>query len=311
MDRPAGKPGPGIRILASGLLGLGALALVLGVLIATKDHQDVRPVVVVAYLAFFGAGLCSPAGAARLNWAGGMTVALAGIAPVLALSYLRLAMTDHIFLAIYILVALTGVLSAIAVRRLGAAGRPGYAVALAVVALLAAGGVAFAVMPAVVERLAYVAADRTVTPFSVRTLDGAPISSQSWRGRVVVLSYWATWCPPCQAEMPQIAALQRKYAGDPRVVIIALNAAYAGDTADKAKAFLQRRNIAGAQAIDDVKAPGKHAGEAAGSLGLKVVPTLFILDRAGKLVAVHTGYDGAEHLVTTLSEHIDGLLAHG
>jgi hypothetical protein len=109
--------------------------------------------------------------------------------------------------------------------------------------------------------------------------------------------------------MPEIAALQRKYAGDRRVVIISLNAAYAGDTAEKAKAFLQRKSLSGEEAVDDVRAEGSRAGEAARSLGLKVVPTLFILDGAGKLVAVHKGFDGAEHLGTTLSEHIDRLLA--
>ena len=134
------------------------------------------------------------------------------------------------------------------------------------------------------------------------------INSDTWSGRVVVISYWATWCPPCLAEIPEVAALQRQYRSDPRVAIVALNAGYAGDTARKARDFLVRRHFDLVSEIDDVKTEGSTKGEGALQLGLKVVPTLFILDNNHRLVAVHVGYDTSEHLITSLSKRIDSLI---
>jgi thiol-disulfide isomerase/thioredoxin len=124
----------------------------------------------------------------------------------------------------------------------------------------------------------------------------------------VVLSYWATWCPPCLAEMPELSALQKKYMRDPRIAVVMLNAGYGGDTAQKAREFLDRRHFAIETDIDDVKAAGHKEGQAAISLGLKGVPTLFILNKDQRLVAVHAGFDRSEHLAITLSKRIDALL---
>src|SRR5438105_12850284 len=42
-------------------------------------------------------------------------------------------------------------------------------------------------------------------------LDGRQISTSDWRGKVVLINFWATWCPPCRAEIPDLIALQEKY----------------------------------------------------------------------------------------------------
>jgi thiol-disulfide isomerase/thioredoxin len=179
------------------------------------------------------------------------------------------------------------------------------------VALAVAIAVALIAVPRVLDQRAYVAVDRWIEPFSVRSLDGEKIRSDSWRGRVVVLSYWATWCPPCLAEIPEVSALQKKYKNDPRIAIVMVNAGYGGDTPQKAREFLDRRHFEATTNIDDIKVAGRKQGEAAVSLGLKVVPTLFILNKDQRLVAVHAGFDGSEHLAKTLSNRIDALVANG
>ena len=61
----------------------------------------------------------------------------------------------------------------------------------------------------------------TAPAFTVRDLDGREISSASWRGKVVILNFWATWCPPCRAEIPDLVALQDKYRD--RLVVIGIS----------------------------------------------------------------------------------------
>jgi thiol-disulfide isomerase/thioredoxin len=57
--------------------------------------------------------------------------------------------------------------------------------------------------------------------FAATTLDGRPISSADWLGKVVLVNFWATWCPPCRAEIPDLIALQEKYRD--RLVIVGIS----------------------------------------------------------------------------------------
>jgi thiol-disulfide isomerase/thioredoxin len=299
------------RMIVSGLLGLGALIAVLASFIVTQNSQDIRPVLIVACLGFFGAAAVAPRGRGALNWVGGLTVALSGMLAAMALSKFGVAFTARVLLGLYLAAAALAAAAGVAVRWLGARRRPGSAVAFSLVALAAAVGGAFFLVPKLLDAQSYATVDRAVPPFTFRTLDGQTISSDAWRGRAVVVAYWATWCTPCMAEMPKLAALQAKYRNDPRVTIVAMDAGYGGDTAERARAFLARRNLGLTSAIDDIKPPGAKKGLGAGALGLQVVPTLFILNPAGRLVGIHTGYDKAEDLTATLSRHIDQLAAKG
>ncbi len=65
---------------------------------------------------------------------------------------------------------------------------------------------------------------------------GRPLSLAAFRGKVVVLNLWATWCPPCRQEMPTLAQLQAAYAGKP-LAVVAVSLDTAPDS-DRAKTFL-------------------------------------------------------------------------
>jgi thiol-disulfide isomerase/thioredoxin len=290
-------------------LGLAGLMLVLATFIVMQNNQDIRPVLMVTYCAFFAAGFCAPRRDSAFNWIGVILVPLGGILPGLALRVYGVAFTDGFYAVLMAATAVVAALMGITARGLVLRRRFALAGAVSCVAFAVASAAALGVVPRLLDQRAYTAVDRPIAPFSVRTLDGEPISSDTWHGRVVVLSYWATWCPPCLSEIPEISALQRKYENDPRVAIVAINAGYGGDTAQKARDFLVRRHFDIAAEIDDIKTDGLSKGEGATHMGLKVVPTLFILNKDLRLVAVHVGYDGSEHLATSLSNRIDSLLA--
>ena len=55
--------------------------------------------------------------------------------------------------------------------------------------------------------------------WSLKDVDGKPVSSEQFKGKVVVVDFWATWCPPCREEIPGYIALQKKYGKDALVVI--------------------------------------------------------------------------------------------
>jgi thiol-disulfide isomerase/thioredoxin len=60
-------------------------------------------------------------------------------------------------------------------------------------------------------------------PFLVDDLDGIPVSTAQWRGKVVLLTFWATWCPPCRDEIPELIDLQARYKDQLQVIGVSLD----------------------------------------------------------------------------------------
>ena len=72
-----------------------------------------------------------------------------------------------------------------------------------------------------VDRLFHPLIDRPLPAMALQTFGGAPIDIESWKGHVVVLDFWATWCGPCREELPVLAEVERKYHDDARVIVLA------------------------------------------------------------------------------------------
>ncbi|HEY0436469.1 MAG TPA: TlpA disulfide reductase family protein [Phenylobacterium sp.] len=92
--------------------------------------------------------------------------------------------------------------------------------------------------PSVASKLKQVPGAGAAPDLALTGADGRPVKLADFKGKVVVMNVWATWCGPCVAEMPTLAKLQAAFAGKP-VEVVAVSIDTAEDTA-KAKAFLAR-----------------------------------------------------------------------
>ena len=114
--------------------------------------------------------------------------------------------------------------------------------------------------------------------FTVRDLDGKELSSASLRGKVVILNFWATWCGPCRAEIPDLVALQAKYRD--HVVVV-------GISEDEAPPEVVREFAARYKVNYPIVM--KTPELAKGFPGISALPTSFILDRESRIVQKHVG----------------------
>lgn len=109
--------------------------------------------------------------------------------------------------------------------------------------------------------------------WSLKDVDGRTVSSDQFKGKVLVVDFWATWCRPCRAEMPGFSALQKKYAAD-GLVIVGISVDNGGAAA--VRKYLKRSPVAYPILLADDKVVDAFGG-------MDGIPTTFIIDRAGMI----------------------------
>ena len=135
-------------------------------------------------------------------------------------------------------------------------------------------------------------------PDEIGTAEGEPVLLSNQTGIVQVVTFWASWCPPCRKELPVLAQIQ-KQVGTDQLQIFAINFKEDRRTFRKLSRKLE--------GLSDMVFLHDRKGIVGDAFGLEGLPFMIILDREGNVAHIHTGY--ADSVVDTLVDELNTLLA--
>jgi thiol-disulfide isomerase/thioredoxin len=114
--------------------------------------------------------------------------------------------------------------------------------------------------------------------FTLKDLDEKPLLLEAYRGKVILLNFWATWCGPCRAEIPDLIELQKKYEGRLQIIGLVVDE----EQKDPVKQFAEEFKINYPVALTPTPLRISYGGIAA-------LPTSFLLNTEGRIVQKHEG----------------------
>lgn len=131
--------------------------------------------------------------------------------------------------------------------------------------------------------------------WTLNDVDGNPVSFSQFKGKTVVIDFWATWCPPCRVEIPGYIELQNEHAKDDLVII--------GVSLDRkgpqvVKSFMEKHGMNYVVVMGNEKTV-----EAFG--GFRGIPTTFIIDREGNIRDKKTGAEEKEVFEARLKKYLN------
>jgi peroxiredoxin len=112
--------------------------------------------------------------------------------------------------------------------------------------------------------------------FTVKMLDGKDLNLANLRGKFVLLDFWATWCAPCVAEVPNLKAVHDRFSGDPRFVLVSLSL---DERLGDAEFFVRRQGLHWLQGFAGPDSPVVSA------YGATAIPATFLINPEGKILA--------------------------
>jgi thiol-disulfide isomerase/thioredoxin len=125
------------------------------------------------------------------------------------------------------------------------------------------------------------------------------VKLSDYRGKIVIVSFWASWCAPCRKEMDVLATIQ-KLATRNKLVVLSVN------WREDPERYQQIRR---ALSSVDLTIRSDSNGDIGDQYDVDAIPHMVIVDRDGRIAAIHVGYGASE--IPALAEEISSLLAQG
>jgi thiol-disulfide isomerase/thioredoxin len=120
--------------------------------------------------------------------------------------------------------------------------------------------------------------------FHAETSQGALVSLETLEGKVAVLDFWATWCPPCRTAGPYVQKLHERYADNDGVTVLGIHFDDQGDPV----AYMAEHGYTFPVIVD-----GRDVVK---SYGITRIPTFLVIDRSGTVVYKQVGFGGSDDL---------------
>ncbi len=138
--------------------------------------------------------------------------------------------------------------------------------------------------------------DRKQAPdFSLKDVNGQTVRLSDFKGKAVLLDFWATWCGPCKMEIPWFVEFERKYK-DRGLTVIGVS--MDDDGWEVVKPFLKEMKVNYRVVVGNDMTADLYGG-------IEALPTTFILDREGKVASVHVGLAGKKEFEDAIEKILD------
>ena len=127
---------------------------------------------------------------------------------------------------------------------------------------------------------------RSFLRFHLQDLEGKPVSLSDYKGKVVFIDFWATWCPPCRASIPAVENLYEQYKDNEDFVVLGINLQEDKDTILK---FMKKQKMNYPVLLSDKKVISNYK--------ISSIPRFFIIDKNGEIYNKYVGFaPGVEEL---------------
>lgn len=138
--------------------------------------------------------------------------------------------------------------------------------------------------------------DRKTAPeFTLKDSNGKPVKLSDYRGKAVVLDFWATWCGPCKVEIPWFVEFQQKYKDRGLVV---LGVASGDEYWNVIQPFAKKMRINYPLVLGNDTTADLYGG-------IEALPTTFIIDRQGRIAKIHIGLASKEDFQNAIEKVLD------
>jgi peroxiredoxin len=128
--------------------------------------------------------------------------------------------------------------------------------------------------------------------FTLKSTDGKTIKLSDYKGKVVIIDFWATWCPPCRRGIPDLISIQKEYKKKMVVIGISLDAE---NTIKDVPGFIKENGINYPIVYGDDKVVADYGG-------IRSIPTSFVIDKEGNVADWHVGLVEKDVFVKKIKE---------